>query len=510
MADAATSNAASIRRFATDPATFQEELVIPSAQGPARFGDVMADFQRRRFAGLNSALLAVARGEKPRVGRYWWEATKGASKDSDLAVCLLWLLAFTGRPVLCQVGAADQEQAAELRKAANDILRLNGWLARRVRIHNWKIVCDATGAECEIIAADIAGSHGARPDVLILNELSHVTKQEFAENLMDNAAKMPHGLAVIATNAGYTGTWQFCWREIARTSARWCFDKVDRPSPWLDPAEIEEAKLRNSNARYKRLWRGVWASGGGDALDPADIEAAVNPRLLPMAGVRPCDPNDPQTKHLPHLGPVQQITDDDRRVFGFVAGLDIGIKRDHSALVILGANGETQRIRLADCRNWAPPKGGEVDIQAIENAVLEANRRFNLRAVHFDPHRASFLAQRLRKQGVRMEERAFIGKNLDTMATTLMEVFRSRRIDLYDQPRLVSDLMRLMIVEKSFGYKLEAIADADGHADTAIALAIVLPAAVKLTEIDTKPIVIDLEAMRSAPPTNLWAWRSNS
>jgi len=80
------------------------------------------------------------------------------------------------------------DQADELRKAAKDILRLNPWLATRIEIQSWKIICNATASECEIIAADVAGSHGARPDVLILNELSHVTKQEFAENLLDNAA----------------------------------------------------------------------------------------------------------------------------------------------------------------------------------------------------------------------------------------------------------------------------------------------------------------------------------
>src|SRR6185503_3267656 len=105
--------------------------------------------------------LAVARGHKPSVGRFWWEATKGASKDSDLACCLLWLLAFTARPLLCQVGAADADQAGELRKAAKDVLRLNPWLTTRVEILNWRIVCDATGASCEIIAADVAGFHGA-------------------------------------------------------------------------------------------------------------------------------------------------------------------------------------------------------------------------------------------------------------------------------------------------------------------------------------------------------------
>ena len=65
----------------------------------------------------------------------------------------------------------------------------------------------------------------------------------------------------------------------------------------------------------------VWASGMGDALDAQDIEAAIDRELRPMATSEPG--------------------------FAYVAGLDLGIKSDHSALVVLGVNGSTQRIRLA-------------------------------------------------------------------------------------------------------------------------------------------------------------------
>ena len=264
-----------IQQYAADFLAFAADLTIPSASGPAVFGNIMADFQRERFAALAPALQAVAMGNKPACGRYWWEATKGASKDSDLAVVLLWLLAFTRRPLTCQVGAADRDQADELRKAAKDILRLNPWLADAIEIQTWSIIGTRTDSRAEIIAADVGGSHGSRPDVLILNELSHVGKREFAENLLDNAAKMPQGLVVVATNAGFVGSWQFKWRENTRASERWSFHKWDRPAPWLDSADVEEAKRRNSTSRYLRLWEGVWASGTGDALEAADIQAAI-------------------------------------------------------------------------------------------------------------------------------------------------------------------------------------------------------------------------------------------
>ena len=90
----------------------------------------------------------------------------------------------------------------------------------------------------------------------------------------------------------------------------------------------------------------------------------------------------------------------------------------------------------------------------------------------------------MRRVGVRMEPVPFVGKNLDLMANTLLQTFRSRTIDLYSAAlgtaELIRDLGRLSIVERGFGYKLEAPKDKRlGHADRAFALAIALPFAAK-------------------------------
>lgn len=436
-----------IAQYANDPLSFLADLIIPSVRGRQRFGDVMADFQRERFEVLAPALLAVCRGERPPIGRHWWEATKGASKDSDLACCLLWLAAFAKRPLDCQVGAADADQADELRKAARDVLYLNPWLAQRVTIQNRRILCEATGATCEIIPADVGGSHGSRPDVLIVNELSHVTKQEFAENLMDNAAKVPHGLVVVATNAGFIDTWQHRWRQLAIDSDRWFVHRWAQPAPWLDTAEIEEAKRRNSRSRFLRLWYGVWSSGAGDAIDPDDIAACTDPAAEPLTGEEP--------------------------EYGWLAGLDLGVKRDRSSLVVLGIDAVQQRARLAACVAWSPGPSGVIDLEAVEIGILQAAWQFPGVVIGFDPWQAEYMAQRLRRcEGLRVAPVPFTGKNCNDMASAVLQVFRSRMIELYPDRELIRDLGKLTIVERSYGYKLEAPRDKTGHADRATAFAI--------------------------------------
>src|SRR5262249_3384631 len=125
-------------------------------------------------------------------------------------------------------------------------------------------------------------------------------------------------------------------------------------------------------------------------------------------------------------------------------------------------------------------KTGKVDLEAVEHAVADLHQRFRFVSVGYDPYQAELMAQRLTCRGVWMREVPFVGSNLNTMATVWLETFRSRRIDLYPHDRLVADLRRLSIVEKTYGYKLEATRDADGHADVATALAICLPAAIDL------------------------------
>ncbi|HQZ65473.1 MAG TPA: hypothetical protein PLY87_10380 [Planctomycetaceae bacterium] len=117
---------------------------------------------------------------------------------------------------------------------------------------------------------------------------------------------------------------------------------------------------------------------------------------------------------------------------------------------------------------------------AVERAMIVLHERFNLKTTGYDPYQAALMAQRLELQRVRMKEVPFTGKNLDHMANTMLDVFRSRRIELFNCERLIADLRRLQIEEKSYGYRLSATRDEAGHADTATAFAIALPIAVSI------------------------------
>jgi hypothetical protein len=405
----------------------------------------MANFQRRDFAAMDSALMALSAGTKPEPSRFWWERTKGASKDTDAAVQILWLLTFSNRPLAIQVGAADQDQADEVRKVCKGILRLNSWLSNAIDIQGTSIINHSTDSTCDILSADVAGSHGARPDVLVINELSHISKREFAENLADNASKVPHGIVLVCTNAGFIGSWQEQWRKTAMNSPRWHFSAFQDTAPWLDAAEIAEARRRNSLNRFLRLFKGQWVPDVGDALNPDDVDAAVK-----LKG--PLDCAEPG--------------------WAYALGLDIGIAKHATGLVLVGKR--ESRYRLAYTKRWLPIPGQRVNLADVESEILSIHARFRLRVGGFDPWQSEYLSSRLAARMVPMKPVSFSGSNLAMMATCLLDAFTSGSMAIYDEPGLKEDLRKLRIVEKSYGQRLDSPVGPTGHGDLATALAIAL------------------------------------
>ena len=302
-----------LRRYLQSPMAFVEDLTMP-IPGRPRFGERMADFQREAFLVLSGMAMALAANEEPSVNRVWLERSKGSSKDGDLAAIVLWLLAFSATPLEMRAGAADFDQIGEYRKALRDWLRCNEWLASRVEMQRAAAINPATGSRLEFLTTDAAGSHGGRPVLTVINELSHISSREFAETLADDASKIPWGAMVIALNAGEQSSWQWTWRESfreeAQTSTHHFFQKYDKLAPWISKSMDREARKRNSPNRYNRLWRGQWTTPGGDLLPPEWIERAV---------VTDCPLFYSELPWTTGAG----------------IGVDLGLSRDHAAISVL-------------------------------------------------------------------------------------------------------------------------------------------------------------------------------
>lgn len=447
-------------RSSSDFMTFVRGLKIDSQFGPQVFERCIAPFQRDCFEDLAPNLHALREGKKPKDRRWWIERTKKASKDADLAIVCLWLVAFPHRPFYAQIGAANKEQASIIKERMANLLHWNPWLNEHVEIVQWEVRSKhrMTGgqplAHIHIMSSDIAGAHGGTPDLLIINELSHVTKWEFVENLMDNAEGVAQGMVIIATNAGFKGTKAEVWRNNAISSDSWKVHCWAKPAPWHSLEAIRDAKARNPHSRFRRLWWGIWASGKGDALSEEDIERCFTfnePILLPEPG------------------------------WLYVGGLDLGVSHDHSGLVSLGINERLQKLKLVQWRAWVPGVNSEVDLMSVEDACYQMHLTYGFQFLFYDPDQAKLMAQRLIRKGVPMKQMTFSSySNLTAMANSLIQVVEAGKLEMYDDPdyRMRRDLGKFDLVEKSYGFRLEAVSDEFGHADVGTALVITLPFAV--------------------------------
>jgi hypothetical protein len=451
------------RRLAeSDFISFIRGLRIASVFGPRLFDRCMASFQIDFFEDIAPSLHMLRDGDMPKKRRWWLERTKKGSKDADLAAIVMWLMAFPVRPFYIQIGAANREQAAIVKERMTHLIHYNSWLNDHVEIiqstvRSKKLLADGQPmATLHIMSSDAAGGHGGTPDLLVINELSHIRKFEFAETMMDNADGVPQGMVIIATNAGFMNTPPHRWKTHAIKSAEWTVHQLAKPAPWHDNRTIEDARKRNSPSRFARLWKGQWVSASGDALSEEAVE-----RAFCLDG--PCMEREPG--------------------WDYIGGLDLGISHDHSGLAIIGVNYKKQLAKLVFMKRWKPPKGGDIYLPDVESECLAAAKNFGIQWLFYDPYQAKLMAQRLSKAGVMMREMTFsVPKNLSLMATSFMQILEAGKLKLYDDDEgsLRADFARMSIVEKSFGYKLDATSDETGHADVGTAMIIALPSVMEM------------------------------
>jgi hypothetical protein len=148
-------------------------------------------------------------------------------------------------------------------------------------------------------------------------------------------------------------------------------------------------------------------------------------------------------------------------------GVDIGIKKDASAVVT--ARKKTGRYQIIKVRKWMPKRGRQVDMAQVRAAIEEDFRTYRAVCVMFDPAQMLSDAQTLKKANVRMREINLGTKTQVELATLVLDLFASEKVDLYDEPSLVRDLYRLQLTEKSYGVRLESPRGLDGHGDVASA-----------------------------------------
>lgn len=214
------------------------------------------------------------------------------------------------------------------------------------------------------------------------------------------------------------------------------------PVPWVDPVALEEQRSLLTESQFARLHQNVWTEPEDSLATHADVIACAT---------------------------LDGPQDFDRRKRPYVIGVDLGVKRDRSVLVVAHAeaaetywNGRDRvdkgtRFLVDRKLLWKPTKLRPVRLEDVEVAILQAWESYGHPTVVADPWQAMGLAQRLRARGVMVEEFSFTATSVGRLATVLFGIIRDHRlaIDVHDT-ELVDELASVRLRETAPGtYRLD-------------------------------------------------------
>jgi phage terminase large subunit-like protein len=404
-----------------------------------RWGEVATDVQRANARAVLEPGLAA-----PRL--HWYEAPKGYSKSTDTAgLSLAWLVADAPELAEGYVIAGDLDQANRLLDKARGLVARSG-LGGLVRVEAHRLVNVRSGARVVALAADAPTAEGLLSPLYICDEVPRWPDTRSARGMWTAVfSSLPKWLGarlVVLGHAGDPAHWSYKLRERARVSGAWRFVRVSGPTPWLSPVDLDEQRAVLLASEYTRRHLNVWAAGEDRLTSREDVAACVGGYdvLEPRAGVR------------------------------YVGGLDVGLTHDRCVVTVAHREGDG-RVVVDRQHVWSGTRARPVNLGEVEGYLRELHRAYRC-PFRVDPFQAVHLAQRLRSDGIPVEEFAFSSQSVGRLAVTLYRLLADRLLLLPADEDLVDELVNARLRETAPGvYRIDH--DPDRHDDRVISLALV-------------------------------------
>jgi phage terminase large subunit-like protein len=373
---------------------------------------------------------------------------RGGSKTTDASACSACALVAQLPPrSRSYAAAADAGQAALLLDALGGFVARTDGLAGALRVDASKVTSTRSGATLEVLAADEASSWGLRPHLLVVDEFAAwpTTRgpRRFWTSLFSALPKVPGSRLLILTTAGEPSHPAYKLLERARASGAWRVSEVPGPTPWLDPADLDEQRAELPAWEFERLHLNRWVESDDRLSNVADLAACVT-----LDGPRERAPG--------------------RR---YALGLDVGLRHDRTALVVCSVEQGRSGVALDRLAVWQGSRARPVSLDTVEAAIVEAWSSYGRPPLVADPWQSAQLCQRLRARGVRVVEFTFSASSVSRLALRLHGLIREHALALPDDPELIDELASVRLRETSPGsYRLDH--EHGAHDDRAIALAL--------------------------------------
>ena len=409
------------------------------------WGSIAADFQQ---ADAHAILGADVTGTR----RFWLLRGRGMSKTTDIAALTLALLLTEAPPQShSYVYAVDTDQAQLTMDAVAAIVANTPGLAGAVALGARAVTNRSTGATLTVESSDGASSLGTKPWLVICDELAawprSANHRALWAAIVGAIPKVPGArLVVISTAGSPVGLGARTW-EAAQKSRYWHTSCHPGPSPWWNDEDIEATRDDLLPSEWMRYIECIWAEGEDTLTTPEDVAACTRGGDLALP---------------PHRGRQ------------YVAALDIGTRRDMTALAV--GHVEDRRagrtVVVDRVLSWKATKGQRVDLAEVEAAVLRVCNHYRVGRLRYDRMQAEQMTQNLQRKGLHCDEFVFSSASTNRLARTLATALRDRAIELPDDPTLQEQLATVRLVETGPG-TVKMQNPTGTHDDLAVAVAMV-------------------------------------
>jgi hypothetical protein len=233
------------------------------------------------------------------------------------------------------------------------------------------------------------------------------------------------------------------YRAKGRPGA-WRVSEVPGPTPWLDPADLDEQRAELPAWEFERLHLNRWTESEDRLTSVADLDACVT-----LTGPREW------RRHVRA---------------SYAMALDVGLTNDRTVLAVCSRDYGSDVVALDNMLVWQGSRRQPVSVDAVEAAIVEAWSHYHAPQVIADPWQAAQLCQRLRRRGVRVVEHPFTAQSVSRLALRLHNAIRDRALAIPPDEELLDELANVRLRETSPNvYRLDH--DHGRHDDRAIALA---------------------------------------
>jgi phage terminase large subunit-like protein len=351
------------------------------------------------------------------------------------------------------VVAADADQAQHLLASVRSFILHQPLLRTRMKVEARRVVFLADRervSSLEVVPSDEASSYGARPWLLIADELAVWPETPNSRGvwaaMVSALPKVEGSRLVVLTSAGSPSHWAMGVLEQARRSPSWRVSETPGPLPWIDPEVLVVQRSLLTPSQYARLHENKWVAGEDRLTSPEQVRRCIGHRgtLPPRKGVR------------------------------YYCGLDVGLVNDRTVLTV--AHRERREggdVVVVDRQTaWQGTRANPVDLSEVEAACYEASKTYGGGKLIFDPWQSVHLAQRLRARRVKTEAFTFSSASVGRLALTLYRLLRDGALDLPDDDELAAELSSVILKENQPGqYRIDT--QGSGHDDRVISLALV-------------------------------------